>query len=605
MKKIFGLLFILYAALASATVSVSVNVKSVATTVPTQAITVRFLLQNCNGNVPRIVGTGVIVQQSYDFKPSAAGLVTGTIYGNDEIDCGGYQTSTYSVLYLKNGVPIQPSYNYLINAASGAFDLSTAAPISGIPAVYPPDGDTVYARLDGGNATGGTVAYRHQSNDFSAVNGIRFADQYPSLDAVFSGCATCTVVAPSSMASSTPSSSFASGTLWDLRGNTTPSNSVLGNTFSFNVNTGGGTKSFGRFDTVFNSIPAGGSVVSLYSLANARNLVVGSGIAVIGGASEANLFGTLTGNLPYAHAREDATTIATTGGTIAGASGVLGYVDITGTTPVTDVRGGWFRGCNTISGTAPTNCYGVVGDDQGSKASGYNFAGYFNGRTRIGYGSLNVAGIYFDNHLGVPPAIANIYTDSTDTLQIAARNSTGVLVQNNSGTNLMQVSDNGIVTFAQSNVLTATAAGTTHRFIELANTGNTGFYYGIESSVGGGVFTGSNAYESVLYSPVNNLYVKTPVARFSNTVQAAGFVGTGAPKIASGSASNTDVNGILTLAAGTVTYTFVNTYSSAPICFSKDVTTPANATVEVVTTTTLTITGTGTDDVKYICLGRN
>jgi hypothetical protein len=46
---------------------------------------------------------------------------------------------------------------------------------------------------------------------------------------------------------------------------------------------------------------------------------------------------------------------------------------------------------------------------------------------------------------------------------------------------------------------------------------------------------------------------------------------------------------------------FVNTYSSAPICFSKDVTTPANATVEVVTTTTLTITGTGTDDVKYIC----
>lgn len=88
-------------------------------------------------------------------------------------------------------------------------------------------------------------------------------------------------------------------------------------------------------------------------------------------------------------------------------------------------------------------------------------------------------------------------------------------------------------------------------------------------------------------------------------VTASGFVGTGPAKLASGSASNTDINGILTLAAGTASYTFVNTYSSTPICFSKDVTTSTNATNETVTTTTLTVTGTGTDQVKYSCTGRN
>jgi hypothetical protein len=276
------------------------------------------------------------------------------------------------------------------------------------------------------------------------THGLRFADQYASIDAAFTDCATCTVVAPAPMSAGTPASSFASGTLWDLRGNTTPSNSVLGNTFSFNVTSGGGTKSFGRFDTIFNTIPASGSVVALYSLANAYNLTAGTGVAVIGGASEANLFGTLTGNLPYVHAREDAVTIASSGGTVGSANAVIGYVDITGTTAVTDVRGGWFRGCNTISGTAPPNCYGVVGDDQGSKASGYNFAGYFKGKTRIGYGSLNVAGIFFDDHNGVPPVTANIYTDSTDTLQIAARNATGLLLQDSAAVNRLQVNSSGV-----------------------------------------------------------------------------------------------------------------------------------------------------------------
>jgi hypothetical protein len=71
----------------------------------------------------------------------------------------------------------------------------------------------------------------------------------------------------------------------------------------------------------------------------------------------------------------------------------------------------------------------------------------------------------------------------------------------------------------------------------------------------------------------------------------------------SGTTSNTDVAGQLTMAAGTASYTFAKTYASAPICTASDVTTAAAVKVAT-TTTTLTITGSGTDVVNYICVGR-
>jgi hypothetical protein len=170
-------ILLLAACSAFASVAVSVNVRNIATTAPTTSITVRFQLQNCTGNIPRVISSGVIVQAQYDFKPDAAGLVTGTIYGNDEIDCGGYQNSVYAVIYLKNGIPLQPSYTYLINAESGTFNPATAVPTSSVPAVYPPDGDTTYIRLDGGNSTSavwplGIANTWSAAQTFAVVNGI-------------------------------------------------------------------------------------------------------------------------------------------------------------------------------------------------------------------------------------------------------------------------------------------------------------------------------------------------------------------------------------------------------------------------------------------------
>jgi hypothetical protein len=72
---------------------------------------------------------------------------------------------------------------------------------------------------------------------------------------------------------------------------------------------------------------------------------------------------------------------------------------------------------------------------------------------------------------------------------------------------------------AAASTLHNVAASTSAKWLDLGNTGNSGFYFGIESSAGGGFFTGSSAYDSVLYSAANNLFIKTPLLRTSGGVQ--------------------------------------------------------------------------------------
>jgi hypothetical protein len=80
------------------------------------------------------------------------------------------------------------------------------------------------------------------------------------------------------------------------------------------------------------------------------------------------------------------------------------------------------------------------------------------------------------------------------------------------------------------------------------------------------------------------------------------FTGSGIP-INSGTSSNTDLAGQVTLSGGTFAYTFTATYTHSPICVATD-TTAANVVQVVVTTTTLTLNGTSTDVLNYVCIGR-
>lgn len=84
---------------------------------------------------------------------------------------------------------------------------------------------------------------------------------------------------------------------------------------------------------------------------------------------------------------------------------------------------------------------------------------------------------------------------------------------------------------------------------------------------------------------------------------AATFGGTG-HSIQTGTASNSDLAGQVTLSGGSGTQALAGTYTSAPIVVCSD-TTAVNAVKCVASTTTITITGTGTDVINYITIGRN
>jgi len=75
--------------------------------------------------------------------------------------------------------------------------------------------------------------------------------------------------------------------------------------------------------------------------------------------------------------------------------------------------------------------------------------------------------------------------------------------------------------------------------------------------------------------------------------------------ICTGTTSNTDLVGQLTLSTGTASYSFTASpgYVSAPRCVATD-STAANPVQVTTTTSTLTINGTGSDVITYICIGR-
>ena len=75
--------------------------------------------------------------------------------------------------------------------------------------------------------------------------------------------------------------------------------------------------------------------------------------------------------------------------------------------------------------------------------------------------------------------------------------------------------------------------------------------------------------------------------------------------IFNGTASNTDSAGELTLAGGTVTYTWASIYASHPICNANDSTATNPVRVTYTGVASVTFLGTGTDVVDYTCVGRN
>src|SRR6185437_9341022 len=147
--------------------TVSGSLKTLATSAATSSSNafVRFVLRGTRGAQPTVVGTGAIAPlvsadgMFYtDIAADSSGNVSGTIYSTrdatgllaGDITVSGSGIAVwYGMIVYSNGVagPEVP-----IHAKQGAtLDPSSVTPITSVPVVTAPTGDTTYARLDGGN----------------------------------------------------------------------------------------------------------------------------------------------------------------------------------------------------------------------------------------------------------------------------------------------------------------------------------------------------------------------------------------------------------------------------------------------------------------------
>lgn len=101
---------------------------------PASVSFVRFELANCGFNVPAVPTSPLsVVWKHLDIKPDkTTGIATGTIFGNDEILCGGSQSSLYHVTaFSDTNTALAGDKDYLILASLGSWEFAQAQPYTG------------------------------------------------------------------------------------------------------------------------------------------------------------------------------------------------------------------------------------------------------------------------------------------------------------------------------------------------------------------------------------------------------------------------------------------------------------------------------------------
>jgi hypothetical protein len=223
----------------------------------------------------------------------------------------------------------------------------------------------------------------------------------------------------------------------------------LNNGFNWFQKTGANTESFMHPMMQRSAIGAGGALVTGYFTTTLTNSTIGTGIGVDGIASEANTTGTMSGTLPVLQAHEASVLVGSTGGTITTANGVQGYYNSLGgsTTAITTARGVHALGCNVVSGSAPTNCYGIEAADQTSggvgKASTRNYSIFSAGISLFGFsGGLAKGG--FDMEDSAHATHSVLYVDNTNLLNFQAPQTQGIVFRDSSATARMNLTSAGV-----------------------------------------------------------------------------------------------------------------------------------------------------------------
>ena len=163
---------------------------------------VKFALSYCGANQPKVIGQGTWVATTATYQADVNGLLSGTIWPNDFISCGGVSgNSRYNVTYLVNGQVIGPVMCFQVLSTAGVFNLDAAVPCAVTPPPTPPPpfldagfrNLTLAGDLFGNNAT---------FNGFISglvVNGIMNVAAFPGTDLgqkFASASALCSDAAP-------------------------------------------------------------------------------------------------------------------------------------------------------------------------------------------------------------------------------------------------------------------------------------------------------------------------------------------------------------------------------------------------------------------------
>lgn len=107
---------------------------------------VRFELTNCGAALPRVIGHFTLAPRVKVYTADSTGLISGTIWANDQIDCGGSSLSRYLVTYLVNNTPVGQQYVFNITSLV-PFNLDSATPINSYPPASAPNTDFFFNSL--------------------------------------------------------------------------------------------------------------------------------------------------------------------------------------------------------------------------------------------------------------------------------------------------------------------------------------------------------------------------------------------------------------------------------------------------------------------------
>lgn len=140
-STLFLLLLSAVAAFAQSRIPVTGHFGGVDASTPNN-FAVRFELAYCGSNLPRVPGVfnPVLTNATFNVDPTT-GLISGMIWPNDELTCGGASGGTrYNVTAIVNNVPQGQPTCYQVLSSVGTFNLDTAQPCVQVPPPPPPPG---------------------------------------------------------------------------------------------------------------------------------------------------------------------------------------------------------------------------------------------------------------------------------------------------------------------------------------------------------------------------------------------------------------------------------------------------------------------------------